>query len=210
MRSRALKWSNQTIKYDFYRSRFLIPVANASTGNPYTGDTYMTAPWSLSCDELILGFCNPQASAQRLLVATMNIQVQCSYRYWRHSNACCSQLCWCSGNEPNGQTGSTPSLQFIHTWLHFCVWLCFHVYYCMYMYKDWAVYLWFMRGPCGDVLISFSCCTGISPPHGWVSRLCVILASYTCRWLCMITSCRRVNSSWNIYHRLKEPFLATS
>jgi len=40
-----------------------------------------------------------------------------------------------------------------------------------------------MRGLCGNVSTSFSCCTGISPPHGWVSRLYVILAGYTCRWL---------------------------
>ena len=72
-RSRASERSDQAIKDDFYRSRFLIPVANASTG-----DVYVTAPWSLSCDELILGFCSPRASAQSLLVATVNIQVQCS------------------------------------------------------------------------------------------------------------------------------------
>ena len=93
------------------------------------------------------------------------VQVKCSYCYWRHSNACCSQLCWCSGNEPNGQTGSRSSLQLIHTWQHFCVWLCFHVYDCT-CWRTGQIYLWFMRRPYGNVLISFSCCTGISPPHG--------------------------------------------
>jgi len=37
--SRALEWSDQAIKDDFHRSRFLIPVANASTG-----DLYVTTP----------------------------------------------------------------------------------------------------------------------------------------------------------------------
>ena len=90
-----------------------------------SSDAYVTTPWSLSCEELIQGFCSPWTSAQSLLVATINIQVKCPYCLW-HSNAR-SQLCWCSGNEPNGQTGSTPSLQLIHTWLHICVRLCFHV-----------------------------------------------------------------------------------
>jgi len=41
-RSRASERSDQAIKDDFHRSRFLIPVANASTG-----DVYVTTPW---CD----------------------------------------------------------------------------------------------------------------------------------------------------------------
>ena len=32
-RSRALEWSDQAIKNDFHRPIFLIPVANASTGD---------------------------------------------------------------------------------------------------------------------------------------------------------------------------------
>jgi len=43
--SRASKWSDQAIKDDFHRSRFLIPVANASTGN-----TYVTTPCKLKCN----------------------------------------------------------------------------------------------------------------------------------------------------------------
>ena len=121
-RSRALKWSNQTIKDDFYWSRFLIPVANVSTG-----DAYVTAPWSLSCDELIIGFLQPSGFSTEFASGhyEYTVQVKCSYRYWRHSNACCSQLCWCSGNEPHGQL--------IHTWLHICVRLCFHAYIGLYM-----------------------------------------------------------------------------
>ena len=38
-RSRALERSDEAIKDDFHRSRFLIPVANASTG-----DVYVTTP----------------------------------------------------------------------------------------------------------------------------------------------------------------------
>jgi len=37
--SRASEWSDQAIKDDFHRSRFLIPVTNASTG-----DMYVTNP----------------------------------------------------------------------------------------------------------------------------------------------------------------------
>ena len=43
-RSRASEWSDQAIKDDFHRSRFLILVANASTG-----DVYVIAPWAASC-----------------------------------------------------------------------------------------------------------------------------------------------------------------
>jgi len=42
-RSRASEWSDQAMKDDFHRSNFLIPVANASTG-----DVYVTTPCS-SC-----------------------------------------------------------------------------------------------------------------------------------------------------------------
>jgi len=38
--SRASEQSDQAIKDDIHRSRFLIPVANASTG-----DVYVTTPW---------------------------------------------------------------------------------------------------------------------------------------------------------------------
>ena len=38
-RSRALEWSDEAIKDDLHQSRFLIPVANASTG-----DVYVTTP----------------------------------------------------------------------------------------------------------------------------------------------------------------------
>ena len=43
--SRASKQSDQVIKDDFNRSRFLIPVANASTGN-----AYVTTPCKLKCN----------------------------------------------------------------------------------------------------------------------------------------------------------------
>jgi len=141
-------------------------------------------PWAQlcrgRCDELILGFCSPQTSAQSLLVATINIQVKCPYCLG-HSNAC-SQLCWCSGNEPNGQTGSTPSLNsFIHDYIF--VWDCvfMDVYDCTCRRTGQ-----FVCGSWGDRMVMY-----------WFQ-------------LVMITNCRRVNSSWNIYHRLKEPFLATS
>ena len=43
--SRASKQSDQVIKDDFNRSRFLIPVANASMGN-----AYVTTPCKLKCN----------------------------------------------------------------------------------------------------------------------------------------------------------------
>jgi len=42
-RSRTSEWSDQVIKDDFHRSKFLNPVANTSTG-----DMYVTTPYS-SC-----------------------------------------------------------------------------------------------------------------------------------------------------------------
>ena len=45
-RSRASERSDQAIKDDFHRSRFLIPVANASTG-----DVYVTTPWMKSLEQ---------------------------------------------------------------------------------------------------------------------------------------------------------------
>jgi len=50
-RSRASERSYQAIKDDFHRSKFLIPVANASTG-----DVYMTTPCS-SCMMATLYCC---------------------------------------------------------------------------------------------------------------------------------------------------------
>ena len=57
-RSRASERSDQAIKDDFHRSRFLIPVANASTG-----EVYVTTP----CSRSLMPFLILQADCTRLL-----------------------------------------------------------------------------------------------------------------------------------------------